>query len=414
MDFEIRELFADRIGGAAYGTSTEIYKFERIKRAKREALKNNPGACIIDLGVGEPDAPAFSDVVATLQREAPKPENRIYADNGCMEFRQAAARYMREIFNVDGLDPETEIVHSIGSKAALSILPACIVNPGDYVITTTPGYPVFGTHARYLGGNIFPLPLLPENNFLPALNSIPGDILPRAKVLLLNFPNNPTGAVATREFFEEALAFARKHRLIIIQDAAYAALPYDGKPLSILQIPGAKDIAVELHSLSKSHNMTGWRIGFVAGNPWLVRAYADVKDNTDSGQFIAIQKAAVTALGNRSIPGQIAAKYARRFDLLLPVLKKAGFSCEKPKAGFFFYTAAPEKVLHSGGSETRFPKAADFSEWLIKNLLISTVPWDDAGRHVRFSATFQAADETAERVITAELEARLAACRFAF
>lgn len=414
MNFDIREKFSDRIGGAAFGTSTEIYKFERIKRAKREALKNNPAGTIIDLGVGEPDAPALPDVIASLQSEAAKPENRIYADNGCSEFRQAAARYMSEVFGVTGLDPETEIVHSIGSKAALSILPACFINPGDCVITTTPGYPIFGTHTQYFGGCVHQLPLLPENNFLPVLEDIPAGVLAKAKVLLLNFPNNPTGAVATREFFESAVAFAKTHKLILVQDAAYAALPYDENPLSILQIHGAKDIAIELHSLSKSHNMTGWRIGFVAGNHWLVRAYANVKDNTDSGQFLAIQKAAVIALGNLSIPRQIAAKYARRFDLLLPVLREVGFPCEKPKAGFFLYTAAPKKAVGADGTETLFNTAEDFSEWLIKNLLVSTVPWDDAGRCVRFSATFQASTDATEHTIANELRKRLKTHKFVF
>ncbi|MDR1788974.1 MAG: aminotransferase class I/II-fold pyridoxal phosphate-dependent enzyme, partial [Opitutaceae bacterium] len=222
------------------------------------------------------------------------------------------------------------------------------------------------------------------------------------------------GATATRAFFEKAVAFAKARRLVLVQDAAYAALPYDGRPLSILSVPGAKDVAVELHSLSKSHNMTGWRIGFVAGAPWLVRAYADVKDNTDSGQFLAIQKAAAAALDDVSIPRQIAAKYARRFDRLLPVLRAAGFPCERPRAGFFLYTAAPKKAVAPDGSETAFAKAADFSDWLIQKLLISTVPWDDAGAFVRFSATFQASDEPAERAVADELSRRLSTAKLVF
>ncbi len=414
MNFDIRELFAERIGGRHYGSSTEIYKFERIKRAKKAALENNPGGKIIDLGVGEPDAPAFPEVIRQLQSEAEKPENRIYADNGGKDFKEAAARYMENVFGVRGLNPDTEIMHSIGSKAALSMLPSCFINPGDYVIMTSPGYPIFGTHAKYYGGNVYTLPLLPENHFLPDLESIPQDILKRSKVLLINFPNNPTGAVATRAFFEKVIAFAKQHKLIVIQDAAYAGLPYDGKALSILQTDGAKDIAIELHSLSKSHNMTGWRIGFVAGNAWLVRAYADVKDNTDSGQFLAIQKAAAVALDNPDIPKKIAVKYARRFDLLVPVLQEAGFSCEKPQAGFFLYTASPQKAVDVTGKETVFTNAESFSEWMIMKLLVSTVPWDDAGHYVRFSATFQAPTEADEKAVVEELSKRLKQWTFVF
>lgn len=414
MNFDIRELFAERIGGSSYGTSTEIYKFERIKRAKKAALEKNPNGSIIDLGVGEPDAPAFSKVIKQLQIEAEKSENRIYADNGGNDFKEAAVRYMKNRFDVSGLDPKTEVMHSIGSKAALSMLPSCFINPGDYVIMTSPGYPIFGTHSKYYGGKVHTLPLLPENNFLPDLTSIPQDILEKSKVLLINFPNNPTGAVATRTFFEEVIAFAKKHKLIVIQDAAYAGLPYDGKALSILQVDGAKDIALELHSLSKSHNMTGWRIGFVAGNSWLVRAYSDVKDNTDSGQFLAIQKAAAVALDDLSIPKQIAEKYSRRFDLMLPVLQEAGFSCKKPQAGFFLYTAIPQRAVDKEGKETLFSNAEAFSEWMITHLLVSTVPWDDAGHYVRFSATFQAPTEADEKSVIEELGKRFRQWKFIF
>ncbi|NBV39577.1 MAG: aminotransferase class I/II-fold pyridoxal phosphate-dependent enzyme, partial [Verrucomicrobia bacterium] len=307
----IQQLFAERIGGVNYGKSTAIYKFEKIKRAKAAAKKAKPDVALIDLGVGEPDEMAFPQVVKALQNEAAKPENRGYADNGGPDFRQAAARYMKNLFNVT-VDAETEVLHSIGSKAALSILPACLINPGDYVLMTVPGYPVFGTHAKYYGGLVHHLRLTAENHFLPDLKSIPAEILAKAKVLVLNYPNNPTGACATLAFFEEVVAFAKKHNLVVIQDAAYGSLHFGKEQISILQVPGAKEVAVELHSLSKSHNMTGWRIGFVTGNPLLVRAYGDVKDNSDSGQFLGIQKAGVAGLDDVSIPRAIAAKYSRR------------------------------------------------------------------------------------------------------
>src|SRR5207249_10629988 len=193
--------FAERIGGREYGKSNAIYKFEKIKRAKRAAMLARPGAEIIDMGVGEPDEMAFPEVVERLCHEARKPENRGYADNGDAVLKQAAAKYLDCVCGVKGINSETEVIHSIGSKAALSILPAALINPGDYVLMTTPGYPVFGTHAKYYGGLVHNLPLTAENNFLPDLGGIPRDVLAKAKVLVINYPNNPTGASATPEFF---------------------------------------------------------------------------------------------------------------------------------------------------------------------------------------------------------------------
>jgi len=307
-DSYIQNLFADRIGGRQYGKSTAIYKFEKIKRAKRAALAAHPGAEIIDMGVGEPDEMAFPEVVAKLHEEARKPENRGYADNGDGVLKVAAARYLEQVCGVGGINPETEVVHSIGSKAALSILPAALINPGDYVLMTTPGYPVFGTHAKYYGGLVHNLPLTEAGNFLPDLDGIPGDVLRKAKVLVINYPNNPTGASASPEFFAKVVDFARRNNVVVIHDAAYAALVFEGRPLSFLAAPGAKEVGIELHSTSKSFNMTGWRCGFVAGNELLVKAYSDVKDNTDSGQFLAIQHAAAYCLDHPEITEKIAAK----------------------------------------------------------------------------------------------------------
>src|SRR5437773_6136104 len=207
----IQNLFAERIGGRQYGKSSAIYKFEKIKRAKRAAMALHPGADIIDLGVGEPDEMAFPEVVEILAQEARKPENRGYADNGDSVLKQAAARYLDRVCGVKGIDPETEVIHSIGSKAALSILPATLINPGDYVLMTTPGYPVFGTHSRYYGGVVHNLPLTEANQFLPDLGSVPAEVLSKAKVLVLNYPNNPTGASATPQFFAQVVAFAQQH-----------------------------------------------------------------------------------------------------------------------------------------------------------------------------------------------------------
>jgi LL-diaminopimelate aminotransferase len=410
----IQYLFADRIGGKGYGKGTEIYKFEKIKRAKRAALAANPGVELIDMGVGEPDEMAFPDCVAALADAARDPENRGYADNGARPFQDAAARWMKNVCGVEIADPAGQIIHSIGSKSALTLLPACFINPGDVALMTTPGYPVFGTHSRYYGGEVHNIPLLEKNNFLPDLTSVPADKLRRAKTLVLNYPNNPTGGSATPQFFAEVVAFAKKNNLIVIHDAAYAALVFDGRPLSFLATPGALDVGIELHSMSKSFNMTGWRLGFVAGNPLIVKAYADVKDNSDSGQFLAIQQACAYALGHPEITQKIAAKYSRRMDGLVAVLNKHGFAARKPRGSFFLYVKAPKAATGKTGQRTAFEKAEAVSQWMIGENLISTVPWDDAGAYVRFSVTFIAKDEADERRVLGEIDRRLASSKFEF
>ncbi|MFP4166305.1 MAG: LL-diaminopimelate aminotransferase [Opitutales bacterium] len=409
----IQECFAERIGGRNYGKSDAIYKFEKIKRAKNAALAAHPEREMIDMGVGEPDEMAFPEVVRTLQQEAEKPENRGYSDNGGDTLKQSAARYMANVFGVKGIDPNSQIIHSIGSKTALSMLPACFVNPGDYVLMTTPGYPVLGTHAAYYGGKVYNMPLNAENGFLPDLDAVPADVRERAKIMVLNYPNNPTGASATPEFFEKAVRYARENKLILVHDAAYASLVFDKNPLSILQTPGAEEVAIELHSLSKSFNMTGWRIGFVVGHPLIVQAYGDVKNNSDSGQFLAIQKAAAVALDNPGITDRIAEKYERRMDLLVECLKQAGFKAQKPRAGFFLYLPAPRSAT-ANSATTEFENAEAFSQWLITEEQISTVPWDEAGGFVRLSVTFDAPGPEREQEIVGEIGRRLSQYRFAF
>lgn len=401
----VQGLFAERIGGRSYGQGTAIYKFEKIKRAKAAARKARPDVELIDMGVGEPDEPAFPDVIQTLREEAGKPENRGYTDNGVPEFKEAVARYMSRVFGVD-VDPGSEVNHTIGSKSALSLLPACLINPGDVAIMTVPGYPIFGTHARYYGGEVVNLPITAENRFLPELDNLTADQRRRAKAIVLNYPNNPTGAAATAAFFERVIEFARQHQLVVIHDAAYAPLVYSGQPLSILSVPGARDVAIELHSLSKGFNMTGWRLGWVCGNALLVRAFADVKDNSDSGQFAAIQKAGVYCLDHSEITQAIAAKYSRRMDLLVPTLRKHGFAATKPVGSFFLYVACP-KAARVGRRVLTFANAEEFSQFLISEMLVSTVPWDDAGACLRWSVTFVAPDPPAEQRVISEIDRRL-------
>lgn len=407
----IQSLIAERIGGNKFGKDTKIYKFEKIKRAKAEARKAHPGVELIDMGVGEPDEMAFPGVVKMLQLEAGKPENRGYADNGIEELKKAASVYMAKVYGVKGIDPETEVVHSIGSKPALAMMASTFINPGDLMLMTVPGYPVTATHTAWYGGEVYNLPLLEENGFLPDLDNIPADIAKKAKLLYLNYPNNPTGAQATRSFYEKAIAWAKKNRVVIIQDAAYGALVYEKKdPLSILSVEGAREVAVEIHSFSKAYNMTGWRLAFVCGNSLVVSAFANVKDNYDSGQFIPIQKAGIYCLEHPEITEAIAAKYERRLKMLVEALNSVGFNASMPGGTFYLYVKAPKGV--KGGP--RFKTAEDFSQYLIKEKLISTVPWDDAGNFVRFAACFIAAGQIEEKRVIEEIKKRLSDVTFEF
>ncbi|HOQ86836.1 MAG TPA: LL-diaminopimelate aminotransferase [Phycisphaerae bacterium] len=400
-------LFADRIGGAMYGKGTAIYKFEKIKRAKRAAIADFPDRPLLDFGIGENDDMAAESVRAVMKAEVDKLENRGYADNGIQAFKDAAAAFMQREFGVK-LDPITQINHCIGTKPALAMLPACFINPGDITLMTVPGYPVAGTHTRYYGGQVFSLPLLPENKFFPDLDAIPEDIARRAKMLVINYPNSPTGQVADEAFYRKVIDFALRHKVVVVQDAAHILLTYGRKPLSFLQVDGAMEVGVEVHSMSKGFDMIGWRMGFVAGHPLIVRAFADVKDNSDSGQFMATQKAAAAALNDPSIPVRIRTKYERRLRKLVATLREIGFQAEMPGGTYFLYTPAP-RGLENGPT---FASAEDASQFLIRERSICTVPWDDAGPHLRWSVTYIAPTEADEDALMTALKQRLAGDRF--
>lgn len=401
-------LFADRIGGAGYGKGTEIYKFEKIKRAKRKALADHPERQLLDFGIGENDDMAAPAVRDRLKLEVDKVENRGYADNGIQAFKDAAAQFMKRQFNVT-LDPATEVCHCIGSKPAYAMLPACFINPGDVTLMTVPGYPVAGTYTRYYGGTVHRLPLLAQNGFFPDLDGIPDEIKHKAKLLVINYPNSPTGAVATRDFYKRVIEFAHKHQVVIVQDAAHILLTYQGEPLSFLQVDGAKDVGVEVHSLSKGFNMIGWRMGWVCGHPKIVQAYADVKDNSDSGQFMAVQQAAAEALGRPEIPQAIKVKYERRLRKLVAALKQVGFTCEMPGGTYFLYAKAP-----TAAGDRSFANAEEASQFLIVDQSVCCVPWDDAGAYLRFSVTYIAKDEAEEDALMAETVRRLKGLHLTF
>jgi len=259
-----------------------------------------------------------------------------------MEFREAAARWYRQRFGVS-LDPATEVIALIGSKEGIAHIPLAFINPGDIVLVPDPGYPVYNTATLFAGGQPHFMPLLKQNNFLPDFSAIPAEVLRQAKLMYLNYPNNPTAAVADRSFYEEAVDFARRHGIILCHDAAYTELCFDGyRPPSILEIPGAKEVAVEFHSLSKTYNMTGWRIAFVVGNAEIVAALGQVKTNIDSGVSQAIQEAGITALsGDQGHLDAMRSVYQERRDLLTGGLREAGLDVAVPRATFYLWITVP-------------------------------------------------------------------------
>jgi LL-diaminopimelate aminotransferase len=317
------------------------YLFARIDELKQEQLAR--GVDVIDLGIGDPDLPTPPHVVAALQQAAPRPEHHRYPSYaGMLELRRAAARFCQRRFGVE-LDPATEVLALIGSKEGIAHLPVALVDPGDVVLCPDPGYPVYATGTRFVGGEPYLLPLRRERGFLPDLGAIPPDVAARAKVLWVNYPNNPTAALAPRSFYQELVAFARRHDIVIASDLAYSEMYFEGEPpASILEIPGAREVAIEFHSLSKTYNMTGWRVGFAAGNKELVGALGKVKTNVDSGVFEAVQQAAIAALsGDQACVEEMRRVYLERREVLCGGLAAAGFDVLTPKASFYCLIAVP-------------------------------------------------------------------------
>jgi len=317
------------------------YLFLEIDRKKRAALA--AGVDVIDLGVGDPDKPTPGFVVEAMQRAVADPANHRYPfDTGVPEFRRQTAAWFAQRFGVE-LDWQTELITIIGSKEGLGHLPLAVLNPGDCALVPQPGYPVYSAATLFAGGMPFIMDLREERNWLPDLDAVPADIRRKARLMYLNYPNNPTAAVAPREFFEKAVAFARENDILIAQDAAYSELYYGRRPMSILQIPGAKDVAIEFHSLSKTFNMTGWRLGFAVGNADALAALAKVKSNLDSGQFNAIQWAGVEAYRgiDRIEIRAMQDLYAERRDILVAGLQKIGCRVRRPEATFYVWGACP-------------------------------------------------------------------------
>jgi LL-diaminopimelate aminotransferase len=409
MDNYCSRLVAERLGGSSFFNKETSYKFEKIKRWKKAAMLAHPERELLDFGVGENDEMADGAVRLQLKAEVDLPENRGYADNGIDAFKEAAADWLKRQFGVS-IDPKSEAVHCIGSKSALALLPAAFINPGDVTLMTIPGYPVAGTHTKYLGGSVYNLPLTKENGFLPRLDQIPEDICGKAKLLVINYPNSPTGATASVEFFREVVEFAKRHEILVVHDAAHVMLTYGKRPMSFLEVDGAKEVGVEVHSMSKGFNMIGWRLGFLAGNPYAIKAFSEIKDNSDSGQFKAIQKAAIAALNNDAIPGGIREKYSRRLAKLSTALSLLGFDASVPGGTYFMYVQCPKGVK----GKNSFKDAHEVTQFLLENEGIVTVPWEECGAFLRFSVTYEAATESDEERLMLELKSRLSKYEFAF
>jgi LL-diaminopimelate aminotransferase len=332
-----------RIAGAGAQRLGRIppYLFAEIDRKVQE--KKKAGIDVISLGIGDPDLPTPKRIVSVLQEAATDPANHRYPSYfGLAELREAIASWYRERFDV-ALDPNAEILPTLGSKDGISHVPLALVDPGDVVLAPDPGYTVYATGAIMAGADPHVMPLTVENHWLPDLDAIPDEVADRARLMWLNYPNNPTAAVAGREFLVRAVEFCKRHDIVLCHDAPYSEIAFDGyRPLSLFEIPGAKDVGLEFHSLSKTFNMTGWRIGWVCGRADLVGLIGQLKTNIDSGIFQAVQWAAIEALnGGEDETRAACAVYARRHRLVADTLNGLGWKIKPPQATFYVWAPVP-------------------------------------------------------------------------
>jgi LL-diaminopimelate aminotransferase len=374
------------------------YLFAEIDRRKRDALAR--GVDLIDLGIGDPDIPTPSPIVEKLTESASKPANHRYPNSsGLAEYRQAVAEWYLQRFKVK-LDPATEVLSLIGSKEGIGNMAVAFVDPGDVVLVASPCYPVYHIGTSFNGGKNYFIPLTKENHFLPDLDSIPADVARQAKLLWINYPNNPTAAVAEADFYRQVVEFANRYNVIVCHDAAYSEMGFDGyRPPSFLEAEGAKEIGIEFHSLSKTFNMTGWRIGMAVGNPQLVGGLAQTKSNLDSGIFQAIQEAGIEALklGDKIVEPSRKI-YQERRDILVDGLRAVGLECEKPRATFYVWVSVPDGLT-----------SAQFTSRLLEEAGVVTTPGNGFGEpgegYVRFTVCVdkERLKEVAERIRHVEL-----------
>jgi len=344
------------------------YLFQEIDRLKAELISK--GVDVINLGVGDPDLPTPKHIIEALQKAAEDPTTHQYPSySGMNDFRISVANWYRRRFGVE-LDPIEEVVTMIGSKEGIAHFPLAFINPGDLALVPTPAYPVYHVGTLFAGGESYFIPLLDENEFLPEVAAIPPDIARRARMIFINYPNNPTGATAERAFYEKVLAFAREYEVIVCHDAAYSEMAFDGyRPMSFLEIAGAKEVGIEFHSLSKTYNMTGWRLGFAVGNRQLLQGLGQVKSNIDSGAFNAIQMAGIAALeGNQACVKEMQQTYQERRDLLIAGLRGVGLKPTVPKATFYVWCPVPQGYTSS-----------EFTSLLLKECGIVTTPGSGFG-----------------------------------
>jgi LL-diaminopimelate aminotransferase len=322
------------------------YLFVEIDRKKKAAIER--GVDIIALGVGDPDQPTPAHIIRAGQEALANGANHQYPfGTGMKRFREAVARWYGTRFDVS-LDADTEVCALIGSKEGIGHFHLAFINPGDIVLIPEPGYPVYNTGTIFSDGVPYFMPLTEKNNFLPDLAAIPEAVLKKAKIIFINYPNNPTAATADAKFFESVIALARKYNIIVAHDAAYSEIYYDKKPISFLSVPGAKEVGVEFHSLSKTYNMTGWRIGWACGNPEIIKGLAAVKENYDSGVFQAVQEAGIAALnGPQDCVEQMRRLYKERRDVLVDGLNAIGWNVRKPAATFYVWAKVPKGYTSS-------------------------------------------------------------------
>jgi LL-diaminopimelate aminotransferase len=323
------------------------YLFKEIDRKKAEV--RDRGVDIIDLGIGDPDLPTPPHIIEALKNAAEDSANHRYPSySGMGDFKESVAEWYRKRFGVE-LDPNTEVLSLIGSKEGIAHFPLAFVNPGDVALVPAPAYPVYHIATMFAGGESYFMPLLSENRFLPDLNAIPDKITSRARILFINYPNNPTSAVADLAFFREVVEFARDNNVLICHDAAYTEMAFDGfRPPSFLAADGAKEVGIEFHSLSKTYNMTGWRIGFAVGNREAIDGLGAIKSNIDSGVFQAVQMAGIAAIrGDQSCVRDMVQVYSRRRDLMVKGLQDVGFEVESPRATFYLWIRVPEGYTSS-------------------------------------------------------------------
>jgi len=356
------------------------YLFQEIDRLKAELMAK--GVDVINLGVGDPDLPTPPHIVKELGKTAKDPANHQYPSySGMNDFKVSVARWYRSRFGVD-LNPDTEVLTLIGSKEGIAHLPLAFINPGDLSLIPTPAYPVYNVANMFAGGESYFMPLTRENRFLPDLKTIPADVARRAKLFFINYPNNPTAATAERDFFEKVVDFAKKYDLIVCHDAAYTEMAFDGyRPMSFLEVPGAKEVGIEFHSLSKTYNMTGWRLGFAVGNARVLSGLGQIKSNIDSGAFSAVQWAGIKALeADQGCVAEMQKIYQARRDALIGGLRKIGLNPETPKATFYVWCPIPAAY-----------KSRDFTTLLLREAGIVTTPGSGFGEpgegYVRLALT---------------------------